>query len=527
MQMQADSVFFKVELKNPQQIQGQQASYATAWGKQDIVVTRLEVLHLDVANKDVFVWTEPADMCKDVLVLSPTDDFVRHVQGWMADPEKFYFGAEWCIHSPIRDALVGLKALVDQGAFQSSGVVCNLTLPQHGSIHTALLELASIGVTICKTASSDVASWVLHDDAMDMMEPVNRMMNSGPMVKPRLDGALEDMTVIDLVGVLKSKGWKLAIWNAPQKGKSQEPLLPKPVLVVKQRPKKFWTTEPKTDSDELSLGRNYLLALLSLEKISKPEILHLQPETYYKELLGIQVEKKGKRKQVSTAIESDIGTNIAALDDFRPQKKSRAKPVLGPVPAQVGGSSSSGGGPQAKAKAKGQPHKKNKSEKTFEWGAALLTHSVKRNGTIICQASCHRVKGHANFINKDSTCRKTFTISAALSEDDAFRLAKQWVVEAGKYSSRLKHRKYTPQIEECLSREELEELKPALLYISDVEDAPSAKRGRGPCRGRGRGRGAGRHEKSQEASSNNNSSSRSSSSSSSSSNSSSSSSSSK
>jgi len=85
--MQADSVFFKVELKNPQAIKGQQASYATAWGKQDIVVTRLEVLHLDAANKDVFVWTEPADMCKDVLVLSPTDDFVRNVMGWMAEPE--------------------------------------------------------------------------------------------------------------------------------------------------------------------------------------------------------------------------------------------------------------------------------------------------------------------------------------------------------------------------------------------------------------------------------------------------------
>ena len=519
MQMQADSVFFKVELKNPQAIKGQQASYATAWGKQDIVVTRLEVLHLDVANKDVFVWTEPADMCKDVLVLSPTDDFVRNVMGWMAEPEKFYFGAEWRIHSPIRDALVGLKALVDQGAFQSSGVVCNLTLPQHSSIHTALLELELIGVTICKTASSDVASWVLHDDAMDMMEPVNRMIDPERMLKPRLDGALEDMTVIDLVGVLESKGWKLAIWTPPKKGKSPEPLLPKPVLVVEQLPKKFWTTEPKTDSDELSLGRNYLLALLSLEKISKPEVLHLQPETYYKELLGIQVEKKGKSKRASTAIESDIGTNIAALDDFRPQKKSRAKPVPGTAPMQVGGSSGSGGpgGPQTKAKAKGQPHKKTKSEKTFEWGAALLTHSVKRNGTIICQASCHRFKGHANFINKDSTCRKTFTISAALSEDDAFRLAKQWVVEAGNYRSRLKHRKYTPQIEECLSIEELEELKPALPYISDVEDAPSAKRGRGPCRGRGRGRGAGRHQKSQEASSNNNSSSRSSSSSSSSS----------
>jgi len=64
--------------------------------------------------------------------------------------------------------------------------------------------------------------------------------------------------------------------------------------VVEQLPKKFWTTEPKTDSDELSLGRNYLLALLSLEKISKPEILHLQPETYYKDFLGIQVEKKAK-----------------------------------------------------------------------------------------------------------------------------------------------------------------------------------------------------------------------------------------
>jgi hypothetical protein len=302
--------------------------------------------------------------------------------------------------------------LVDQGGFQSSGVVCNLTLPQHGSIHTALLELASIGVTICKTASSDVASWVLHDDAMDMMEPVNRMFDPELMVKPRLDGALEDMTVIDLVGVSKSKGWKLDIWSPRKKSKSPEPLLPEPVLVVEQRPKKFWTTEPKTDSDELSLGRNYLLALLSLEKISKPEILHLQPETYYKELLGIQVERSGKRSQASAAIESDIGTNIAALEDFRPQKKSRAKPVPGPVLLQVGGSSGSGG-PQAKAKAKGQPHKKTKSEKTFEWGAALLTHSVKRNGTIICQASCHRVKGHANFINKDSTCRKTFTISAA------------------------------------------------------------------------------------------------------------------
>ena len=189
MQMQADSVFFKVELKNPQAIKGQESSYATDWGKQDIVVTRLEALHLDVANKDVFVWTEPAELCKDVLVLSPADDFVRHVQGWMADPEKFYFSAEWRIHSPIRDALVGLKALVDQGAFQSSGVVCNFTLPQHGSIHTALLELASIGVTICKTASSDVASWVLHDDAMVMMEPVNRMFDQEIMVKPGLDGA--------------------------------------------------------------------------------------------------------------------------------------------------------------------------------------------------------------------------------------------------------------------------------------------------------------------------------------------------
>jgi len=84
-------VFFKADLRNPQQIEGQSTSHITDWGKHAFVVTCLRPVFVDSENEDVFLWTEPADLHDSVKVLTPTNDFVSNVTHWTADSEKYYF----------------------------------------------------------------------------------------------------------------------------------------------------------------------------------------------------------------------------------------------------------------------------------------------------------------------------------------------------------------------------------------------------------------------------------------------------
>ena len=68
-----------------------------------------------------------------------------------------------------------------------------------------------------------------------------------------------------------------------------------------------------------------------------------------------------------------------------------------------------------------------------------------------------------------------FQVAEDLTEQDAIILAKQWLVDASKYKSRLKHRQYHPDLADCLSVGELEKLMPPLGYESDPEKQQTTK----------------------------------------------------
>jgi hypothetical protein len=157
---------------------------------------------------------------------------------------------------------------VDLGALESSNVMWHLDLRDQADLHNALLELSHFGVVICVHVSSIVASWSLKDDAMAMLEPVTRLRKPIHVMTPRLEGPPQDMSIIDLIGLLLSRGFVPGLWQPTKKRKQ-----PPPVLVATQRPKKWWA-KPSAQA----LSKYYLLALVRLADISSPEVHHLESD---------------------------------------------------------------------------------------------------------------------------------------------------------------------------------------------------------------------------------------------------------
>jgi hypothetical protein len=474
--------FFQIVLGRPNQVKGQEACTAINWRKNEFLVLEKQVAHVVRASREIFVWTESIDQRQDFSLSAPTDNFIHKTLRWVVDKEKYFWNASWKFNteavSSLRDALDVVKMLKDIDAYPSRGKSLSLDPGIATKQIAALRDLERVGVVEQLGSNASASTWRFLANVR--LEPISRLHMPAKFIEAIPDTPLASASILDLVAKLVEGGWKHKWWMK----KSKKSLLPPPVQKATGKPQLFYTKPAKT-AEAITVSRQYLLVLLSLEDVKEDEVQHLQSDEYYRCLLGKGGRRK-QRKQLSP-MESSLGLEDLTIDDAPKRKKQRVSSTL--AIADVEGDSKS---KSAKPK---KTISRHKHERSHAWGAALITICQKSDGTTVVQGSCHRKCSHRNRGKTSSSCRKTYTVSGDLSEAQCIICVKQWIVNAVDFSSRLAHRRHHPLPDQCSDPADLEILKPPADYSSDVEveqpgQASSSGQRGGGCRGRtGRGHG--------------------------------------
>ena len=370
--------FYSVSHLNPSGPVGQEGNDLQRFGNEDLIVTKLLPLFIDLYEKSVYVWTEAVSLVEDVAVLHHTDDFLRHAIGWTPDTSKYYYSSSWRLDCPINDALKCLKSLIDVAGYE-----LNLTLSVNRKEcpgdHEAFVELARTQIVQCRGQSETTSTWALNKFWSAMSEAVTRLRFPRKLLAPNPSLQPDAMSVIDLIGSLHAQGWTHKVWTDR---KTQQP----PPVTITTKPKirpKVWYTKPADNHNEATVSRYYLLVLVRLEELAKvssdlTEVQHFQKEEYYKEILGMKFYTRARGKNIlKSALEDDVGLQcLQDAADAQPKgKRRRAAMALTDSVAAAPSSST--------RKATGKKKRGGLNEKSFEWGAALISHSQKKTGDII------------------------------------------------------------------------------------------------------------------------------------------------
>jgi hypothetical protein len=394
------SMFFRVSLQNPMAVKGQASDNKVDWIIGEVVIVELQVLLK--CQSDVFVWTEPSDADASLQLLAPGDALVDGLIGFRRDEEKYFFLLELVdLPDAIKiEALRSLKHLMDIAAFAASGNVLSLVNEEAAEQRNVLRILAERRVVDCVADSDAVSEWCLASGVQERLEPVTRCYQAHLACTAQLTLPINDMSVLDLAGLLKSRGWKHQFWDRCQ-STSRVP----PVNVIGRRPKVWWTYAGKGDG---IVNIWYLKVLASVDSLTCTEVPHFESERFYRELLS------GKqRKARGMQMISDVGFEF---DDFADSEAKRHR---------------SDGHDAGTAGGKGKKHTHSTSDKTHTWGAALLTYSVRKStGIARYQATCHLVCRHKNLLGKKTPCTRSLDIKGEFTEDIVLRHLRDWICHA-------------------------------------------------------------------------------------------------
>ena len=144
--------FYSVSHLNPSGPVGQEGNDLQRFGNEDLIVTKLLPLFIELYEKCVYVWTETVSLVEDVAVLHPTDDFLRP-----PDTSKYYYSSSWRLDCPTNDALKCLKSLIDVAGYE-----LNLTLSVNRKEcpgdHEAFVQLARTRIVQCRGQSETTST---------------------------------------------------------------------------------------------------------------------------------------------------------------------------------------------------------------------------------------------------------------------------------------------------------------------------------------------------------------------------------
>ena len=415
----------------------------------EFVVVRKHFCRLDAHLGDCFVYTEPADRHQDLQLLASSDGLLSRLQIWTADQEKYYWNASLKPdEGRHRDCMNAIKVLMDAQAVEGTGVFNASSVDV--TLVDSLKELQRLEVVVrLGGADGEVTSWAIPRSVADTLEPCSRLhsRNFAVLTASKHDVPSE-MSIMDLVSALEAQHWTQGLWDTSVAAK------PPPINVKTGRPKRFYV---KSDSSNPVLSKAYLQVLLSLSKITCASLVeHFESDTHYKWLLS---DGRARKRVRGPPVLLDETAELNALMDGPRRGRGRGR----------GGVSGGRGRGAVEGRTRGV------DPRSHAWGKAYMTYSVKKDGSEVIQATCHRTHSHPHAPGKPSTvCRQTFTVSGEHTAENCLRLLKMWVGLAPDYRHRLHHQDKRYGLDELLDDETLETLRPDSDYdtSSEIEAPP-------------------------------------------------------
>ena len=125
----------------------------------------------------------------------------------------------------------------------------------------------------CTSENHEVSSWLLKEEAEQVLE-TGRMLANADLEEGRANVDLEDMTPMELVAYLQTKGWVLNVTAQSQR--------PPPVHVKSAKPKIIWAK-----MGNKGISRMYLRALAKIKDVKREVVEHWRVDSYYSQIFKL------------------------------------------------------------------------------------------------------------------------------------------------------------------------------------------------------------------------------------------------
>ena len=423
------------------------------------------------------------DLHEDPTIPEPSPDCARH------------------IHSAL-SSLVSEEGLHSSDMPEDDGGVGMMGLLRHYEAHGIVNE--------------NLGTWSLTTEGRRRLVLGHNLSAPAPVFRPEAGKPLADMTTLELMMILEQQGWTCVVTdNAGRKAAKKDPYKP-------GHSEKRWFVL----ASDLNFPSFYLLALAQLhgDDVSIP---HFAKAETYKQLLGLELEHKKRKRRSKPVVLMPIPDDewdLPPVED-RPKpkrkprkpraKKARVLPPAAPVvvdgarsdtdtkgssssssssSSRCGSSSSKSAGsgpgkPEDRAtgdagggggsSSNGQtpayvtPHRRNPYVRT-PFGSGWLTPKQSDDTTHSWQITCKH-DGHIS-------CNKTVSNSVSGSNDNTIRMLKYWFILGKPVKSKDDHKPFWTKVLDSLSAGTLpshEFLDKQVADGGDPTDAPSTGDGGG------------------------------------------------
>jgi hypothetical protein len=429
----ANHIFFRVVLKHPSSIRSGHSDNKLGLSSDDIVIQKLSGYVGDRKSVTVFVHysgaVDSVDCFADQFILSygQIKEGIGSLFQWqVGDEENFAIPGFAC--SDKAAVSKAIAALMEANAIESdTHMTGTLDVPHNDPMVLHLEAMQADGLVKAVQCLKDYSCWQICAETLDILA-IGRSLNAPKKIVQSQcrDVAIPDMTVYDLLCLLKSQGWTWMV-----KGISGQPV---DVVVARRAPKVLWM---KKEAQVFS--RPYLQAMARLADVVRyTHVEHCRDDAYYKALFSVEMAP------VSAILDVP---DVLAIKDGRGGNGNRVGHTM---PAQ-----------KKKSGAKRQVH-----ERTYEWSCGLMTFVQKGGVGVAWQATCPRKHAHRSTTSGKVFCKKRMDFSSEAGSHDVELRLKHWINSCMSFATRLDHMGWKPTPAECPSEQCIEE---SALQFDDLE----------------------------------------------------------
>ncbi len=215
-------IFFTVSSVRHSRLQGFKRSQAAPsfLRSDDIVVVELASLILDTSAKLIYLWAEPADRERYVLLLAGQELAADRLFRLSDSGEKLWWAPSRTpkVTRPLIDGMFALKQLVDVNAKEECSTRLHVPLSDASktTTHAFFTVMERIGAVRCTSRADTMSSWALAEGAAIHLEPVLHITGTKRMAAAIINAAITSMTVLTVCGLLASKGWTLNAFSTDE-----------------------------------------------------------------------------------------------------------------------------------------------------------------------------------------------------------------------------------------------------------------------------------------------------------------------
>lgn len=337
------------------------------------------------------------------------------VQRW-SRKELMYFSHREVDGVPLEDASKALEACVGAGAWEGEqSLELDVSAPEHRNLDVTLMCLAEHGLVKCvQLDDGPRRSWQMTSKGAGELQCGVVLHSPVNVSAARGQNDPDKMTSWELIVRLQADGWSL------DQARSANKL--EPFNVQRNTPKIVWLNENNQD-----LSRPYLQCLAwrpSLKAHGIDKISHLQPKTYYNEILeaaGLR-HTRGRRKAVRRgALQlDDAGMVHKAAASSNPSATSRGHAAVG-----VRGGTDTEAGPKEPAAKKAKTTRAT-HELTYKFGPHRMAFKRPSSWFAVC---CRKVS-HSKPDKPSTKCSRTASFKGPRGGHDDLnvqRMLKTWL----------------------------------------------------------------------------------------------------